>query len=325
MSNYWNVKWPIGLASRGLKDYACPPLRRDLLALPFHWRRPRVVLAAGDLFQRHVPFEFIAAAFGVMAACPQHTFLICTKHAATMLEWFKWIAERPAGLLSMPYAPKMVNAGLAQDFTGMHWTVPNPMAWPLPNVWPGVEAGDQPSADARIPALLETPAARRWVRLELFGPVDLSRWLDTLCHCEVPCSCKTSEWGWGLDQIVVSGETGRDARKCDAAWLRSIVAQSKDAWTQCYVQHLGSHVRIPYYDNGEWEVDRFDIRWNGIKQTPSLDGQPPPGSDCRARLGSRAGSDPSEWPAELRVRDLAWESALRAGMRQPRVARGVGT
>ncbi|MEB8487188.1 DUF5131 family protein, partial [Acidithiobacillus ferriphilus] len=46
--------------------------------------------------------------------------------------------------------------------------------WPLPNVWLGVSVEDQPSADARIPVLLQTPAAVRWVSAEpLLGPINL--------------------------------------------------------------------------------------------------------------------------------------------------------
>jgi len=47
--------------------------------------------------------------------------------------------------------------------------------WPLPNVWLGVSCEDQKTADERIPLLLQTPAAARFVSLEpLLGAVDLS-------------------------------------------------------------------------------------------------------------------------------------------------------
>jgi protein gp37 len=43
--------------------------------------------------------------------------------------------------------------------------------WPLPNVWLGVSVESQQWADIRIPALLDTPAAVRWLSMEpLLGP-----------------------------------------------------------------------------------------------------------------------------------------------------------
>lgn len=49
---------------------------------------------------------------------------------------------------------------------------------PRPNVWLGVTVEDQKMADLRIPLLLETPAAVRFLSMEpLLGPVDMKRWL----------------------------------------------------------------------------------------------------------------------------------------------------
>jgi protein gp37 len=50
--------------------------------------------------------------------------------------------------------------------------------WPLPNVRLGVSVEDQATADERIPLLLQTPAAVRFISCEpLLGPIDISRWL----------------------------------------------------------------------------------------------------------------------------------------------------
>src|SRR6185503_12156177 len=52
------------------------------------------------------------------------------------------------------------------------------LPWPLPNVWLGVSVEDQKNADERIPWLLKTPAAVRWVSAEpLLSSVDLSKYL----------------------------------------------------------------------------------------------------------------------------------------------------
>jgi protein gp37 len=47
--------------------------------------------------------------------------------------------------------------------------------WPLPNVWLGVSVENQHFADERIPLLLQTPAAVRFISAEpLLEPVDLA-------------------------------------------------------------------------------------------------------------------------------------------------------
>jgi len=58
-------------------------LRPELIDLPKHWRRPRVVFvnSMSDLFHAEVPETFIQQVFTVMAECPQHTFQVLTKRA----------------------------------------------------------------------------------------------------------------------------------------------------------------------------------------------------------------------------------------------------
>lgn len=56
------------------------------------------------------------------------------------------------------------------------WCSPSPLSnWPLPNVWLGVSVEDQAAADERIPALLDTPAAVRFLSCEpILSMVDLT-------------------------------------------------------------------------------------------------------------------------------------------------------
>jgi hypothetical protein len=66
----------------------------------------------------------------------------------------------------------------------------NERGWPLPNVWLGVSCEDQQRADERIPDLLATPAAVRFVSAEpLLGPIDFRQWQHNY-----GCGC-----GWGGD------------------------------------------------------------------------------------------------------------------------------
>ena len=150
---------------------------RQWLHQPLGWRKPRriFVCAHSDLFHERVPDEWIDRVFGVMAQCPRHVFQVLTKRAQRMRDYVR--ARSRAR-----YAPL------------------------LRNVWLGVSVEDQPTADERIPVLMETPAVVRWISAEpLLGPIRL-RWIDApLLH-------------W----VVAGGESGPNARPMDPDWVRSL-------------------------------------------------------------------------------------------------------
>jgi protein gp37 len=112
--------------------------------------------------------------------------------------------------------------------------------WPIPWVHLGVSVENQKYADERIPHLLATPAAVRFISAEpLLGPVDVrpvvarrgaSRAVQRLRrHPEHRRpDCPGHEAG-GLDWIIVGGESGPGARIFDAAHARSIIEQCKAA------------------------------------------------------------------------------------------------
>ncbi|CUU60841.1 protein gp37 [Parafrankia irregularis] len=190
------------------------------LDLPHRWRRGRRVFvnSMSDLFHRDVTDEYIARVFAVMAATPQHTYQVLTKRPA-----------RARTLLSWPGFAALVQAVLDAD----GW--PGQLVLPLPNVWLGVSAEDQRWADIRLPQLLDTPAAVRWVSAEpLLGPVDLTRWLGLpgrLCG-PVPASpgdlAVVRDWlrhlgaRRGIDWVVAGGESGPTPRPADPDWARAL-------------------------------------------------------------------------------------------------------
>lgn len=104
--------------------------------------------------------------------------------------------------------------------------------WPLPNVWLGVSAEDQARADERIPLLLDTPAAVRFLSAEpLLGPIDLRQLerparigvdvIDAL-ECDLPPE-EDVEWGTAvLDWVIVGGESGPGARPMHPDWARQL-------------------------------------------------------------------------------------------------------
>jgi protein gp37 len=227
----------------------------EKLAEPLSWRKPRRVFvnSMSDLFHEDVTNEQIAAVFGVMAACPQHTFQILTKRPERMKAWFGWIAQWgqhvPEGDGCVRICAGQMDAHTERRF---HMEYPR---WPLPNVWLGVSCEDQQRAKERIPLLLQCPAAVRFVSAEpLLGPLDLRPYLSKLdCLCCPRCGFRTNqktshcpndgiEIGSDvrLDWVIVGGESGHGARECHVDWIRSIVQQCADADVACFVKQEGA-------------------------------------------------------------------------------------
>ena len=175
-----------GLAKRDPVDWTGDiRLVPEKLAEPLSWREPcRVFVdSMSDLFHEDVPEEFIAAVFGVMAATPQHTYQILTKRAKLMPGWFASFDRDTKGRYRIPAVIEHAACYIARS--GDEHATRNPFArssarmfaraneyvgedhWPLPNVWLGASVEDQEAADGRIPHLLRTPAAVRFLASEL--------------------------------------------------------------------------------------------------------------------------------------------------------------
>jgi Bacteriophage protein gp37 len=193
-------------------------LRPNKLALPLRWTKPRKVFvnSMSDLFHDKVPDDYIAKVFAVMALAPQHTFQLLTKRHGRMRSLLS--SERFPGLVYMAINallehgnPLHINDIAIMDaldgFSRGRFKV-------LPNVWLGVSAEDQKRADLRIPALLDTPAAVRFVSAEpLLGPIDLSRFVeDDGEKFDLP----------PLSWVIVGGESGPGARPMHPDWARSL-------------------------------------------------------------------------------------------------------
>jgi len=292
------------LTAMGQKKYAEPfrvvkPWPQHL-AEPLRWKKPTRIFvnSMSDLFQEDLPDEYIAAVFGVMAACPQHTFQVLTKRAERMADWLGWASHLSAD----GFGTRAEIIERLWSFAGQYGLhrgrLPaNPhhagIDWPLPNVWLGVSVENQEQADARIPHLLRAPAAVRFLSCEpLLGHVDLAPWLFDPCDCMIPMQdgagqhmprCATFREPWGLDWVIIGGESGHGARPFDLEWARSIIAQCGTAGVPMFVKQMGQR---PI-----WTVP------------PS--GAPDDGGDLiELRLRHRKGGDPAEWPHDLRVREF---------------------
>jgi protein gp37 len=110
--------------------------------------------------------------------------------------------------------------------------------WPPRNAWLGVSAEDQTRADERIPDLLATPAAVRFVSAEpLLGPISFgniplggSGHASALTGETLMFDGDYDPKATRLDGIIVGGESGAHAR--DNGFIenaRSILGQCKDA------------------------------------------------------------------------------------------------
>ncbi len=236
------------------------------LEAPLHWKKPcRIfVNSMSDLFHEALSDEAIDRVFAIMALCPQHTFQVLTKRPARMLQW----ATRTRG----NHCVEVVGVGTGNVRSG---------SWidPLDNVWLGVSVEDQATADERVPLLLKTPAAVRFVSYEpALGPVDFSRipihkasgeeWDPVVTMNALN---RASVFAPRLDWVIVGGESGPGARPFDVQWAREIVTACSAAMVACFVKQMGAHV----IQDGERRIKR-----------------------------DKKGGDWHEWPHDVRVREF---------------------
>ena len=208
-------------------------LRPHRLAEPLKWRTPKRVFvnSLSDVFHEQIPDEYIAAMFGVMAASPRHTFQILTKRPERMLRWFAKVEEwtdQSREVFGSDGADWrrwqcLVGAAIRQTGYGkLSGACSGPNPWPLPNVWLGVSVEDQRRADERIPLLLQTPAAVRFLSCEpLLGSVELHEWLFWRREGRMLYQLQEGEKPQ-LDWVIVGGESGPRFRPMDLDWARSI-------------------------------------------------------------------------------------------------------
>lgn len=249
-----------------------------------------------DIFGEWVPDELLDRLFAAMALRPDVTFQILTKRARRMRQWLE--INSTGGRIfhvAQQIDPRGVGA-----LSGR---------WPLPNVWLGVSCEDQQRADDRIPHLLATPSAVRFVSSEpLLGPIDL---INVSMSAEyrgitdnVLTGTHNSEWGpqiptgTRIDWVIVGGESGVGARPFDIAWARSIVEQCRLARVACFVKQLGS---IPVQNEDEWRAGDGEGR---VSLLSARNHRRTPEGYVPIAQTSRKGGDISEWPADLRVREF---------------------
>ena len=208
-------------------------LNKHWLDQPMRWKRPRMIFvcAHGDLFHEYVPDEWIDRVFAVMALSPKHTFQVLTKRAERMRDYLRPFDSRRADALG-----KIV---LELGYTGPMEALP----WPLPNVWLGVSAERQQEADERIPDLLATPAAIRFLSAEpLIGTIDFYRTSAAMPNDGHPW--RNGPILQGIDWIIAGGESGPGARPMHPDWARSLRDQCAAAGVPFFFKQWGAWAAV---------------------------------------------------------------------------------
>lgn len=225
-----------------------------------------------DVFDNEAPIEWRRDLWDSIGAMTHLTWLLLTKR----------IGNAPDMLPGGWYGPPARNRG------------------PWPNVWLGATVVNQEEADRDIPKLLAVPAAVRFLSLEpMLEPIDLTPWLrksvSSIDYAQRVGYDAPHGAADRVDWVIVGGESdqpGHRARPFNIEWARDIVRQCNAAGVPCFVKQMGSTVIVPRADaipfamQGSWQADELG------------------GAVGIAHPGDRAGADPSEWPADLRVREF---------------------
>jgi protein gp37 len=224
---------------------------------PLKWRRHRRVFvnSMSDLFHEGLSDGDIDRVFAVMAICathdtrPAHTFQILTKRAARMRKYI----SAPIGDLRNRLGT--IAGQMMDDGDGWHDSVGCHMPWPLPNVWLGVSAEDQPRADERIPELLDTPAAVRFVSYEpALGPVSLWAYLKGEIR-DRPLTELGSSPMPGLNWVICGAESGPGARAFNPDWARAVLDECERAGVAFFYKQdarNGHKLSTPELDGKRW-------------------------------------------------------------------------
>lgn len=257
---------------------------------PIRWQEPKRIFvnSMSDLFHKGVTDQQLDTIFAVMVLASRHTFQVLTKRP-----------ERQREYIRDPQRTMLVNLEIRRILASLGGNAKRLDArcvdeWPPQNFWPGVSVENQKAADERIPILLDTPGSVRFLSCEpLLGPVNLQSAIRCP-RCEdygELCTCRSVFDG--LSWVIVGGESGSHARPCNVQWIRRIVDQCRAASVAVFVKQLGA--------KPGFTLDDEERRGNTMPSYHHFD------SDAGLyikKMNEGHGSDPSEWPTELRVRDF---------------------
>lgn len=222
----------------------------ERLEEPFHLRpgkdRPHriFVCSMSDLFHESLSNEQIAAVFGVMAATPQHQYVVLTKRVQRAVEWFRWADQNvySGSDRCLSFAQSILGTDLIPLHLGLDGRCPpekrQPIKWPLQNVIICASVENQQAADERIPLLLQIPARWRGISVEpMLEGINIGPWLLDEDGLDV-------DGGWpqnydGLDLVICGAETGPGKRPFLDEWALDLRDQCKAAGTPFFFKKDG--------------------------------------------------------------------------------------
>lgn len=281
-----------------------------------------------DLFHGDVPEQFQIDVFGVMFLAHWHTFQVLTKLAERMAAF---VGAGDHGIVHQ-HELLAANGGVSQPYVFAALDRKRRdrvrMTWPLPNVWLGFSAEDQERFDERWRHFAKLAAAG-WTTFcsaePLLGPIKFG--VQPMHEFPANGGEQTpmangeeyDDWKYwaardrGLKWVIVGGESGSGARIFNPAWARSIVRQCQAAGVPAFVKQLGQNCQTRNDDDFTGCEDGINdepcLSWpehleteDRIEHSPNDFREEYQGAPVRIRFRDRKGGDPSEWPAELRVR-----------------------
>ncbi|MCU1285921.1 MAG: hypothetical protein JWO13_2271 [Acidobacteriales bacterium] len=269
---HWTGK--VSLVERHLED-------------PLRWRRPRKIFvnSMSDLFHESIPDSWIAIVYGIMAMAHRHTFQILTKRPERQRDFLNMLAAAsdPAErLLELaidadgdPYFSDPAEACISNaihDVLGVrggeNWNV----GWPMRHVQQGVSVEDGKTALARIPILLRTAAAVRFISAEpLLGAIDLSA-VQPISLCGQKTGTFRKNDCERLDWVIAGGESGPKARPMHPDWARQLRDQCVAAGVPFFFKQWGEWApgecadKLP--DRTERVATWFANKWDFEQLTP---------------------------------------------------------
>ncbi|MFJ8348925.1 DUF5131 family protein [Streptomyces sp. NPDC094153] len=284
-------------------------LHEDRLNQPFRWKKSARVFvnSMSDLFHDSVPDLFITQVFDVMEAQlnARHTFLILTKRHARMRSFMK--ARQKA---KQEYAAKfddcpteaMRNSPAALDARAR-------ATRPPANIWLGVSVENQNWADVRVPALLETPAAVRFLSCEpLLGPVNLA---DHRIGSDPHRRDEPS-----IDWVIVGGESGPRARPMHPQWARDIRDQCDQAQVPFFFKQHGEYVSAVVEDDPTYAGGRAYDSPLGGRSSATLRERGPSGTFRGGRIRLMQPGDRTRGAVLLDADTIAVRVGKRAAGRE---------
>lgn len=220
-SNGWTGS--VTLVDRKIQE----PMKRKKPATIF-------VCSMSDLFCEGVPDEWLYYVWAVMALCPQHTFVVCTKRAERMKKFTRLLHSESGSRAFTGTVSALPESSVRPTRNLTFQTLHSVAMWlrkgsPLQNVVGMVTVENQQAAHERVPGLLNSSFLERWVSIEpMLGPVDLTGYMP-----------KPESLSPRIDGVIVGGETGPNARPMDPDWVRRIRDQCEAACVAFHFKQWG--------------------------------------------------------------------------------------